>query len=179
LAEPELAETEPVPEPLDCLAELPFNPTESHTTDTAKAKLWIGKPAPVWLRTLAGSVDLEAAALAYLPFFAAYTSLDGPPEGTDLYLMVAMLGVVIYLYQLITYSLNGRTFGMAICGLRCAVMEEASQPISFKRRLWQAFGGTVALLCPPLNFVVTRLTEHQRGLADALAGTITLRRTQD
>ena len=93
--------------------------------------------------------------------------------------VVAMLAVVIYLYQLITYSLNGRTFGMAICGLRCAVMEEVSQPISFKRRLWQAFGGTVALLCPPLNFFVTRVTEHQRGLADALAGTITLRRTQD
>lgn len=165
--------------PLDETDELLASRLELRVNEIPKTKPWIGRPAPVWLRTLAGAVDLEAAALAYLPFFAAYTSLDGPPEGSDLYLMLGMLAVVVYLYQVITYSLNGRTFGMAICGLRCVVMAEVSQPVGFKRRLWQALGGTVALICPPFNFLVTRLTEHQRGLADALAGTITLRRTQD
>ena len=93
--------------------------------------------------------------------------------------MAGLLAAVVYLYQLITYSFNGRTVGMAICGLRCAALEEASRPLSFKRRLWQALGGTVALLCPPFNFLITRFTEYQRGLADALAGTITLRRARD
>jgi uncharacterized RDD family membrane protein YckC len=186
IASPEIEEEIAVAESMlaeaelfDNTAELVESPIERRVNETPKAKAWVGTPAPLWLRTLAGSVDLEVAALAYLPFFAAYTSFDGPPEGADLYLMVAMLAAVLYLYQLITYSLNGRTFGMAICGLRCVVMEEASQPVSFKRRLWQALGGTVALLCPPLNFFATRVTEHQRGLADALAGTITLRRAQD
>lgn len=152
---------------------------ETRPKPSKKSTLWVGKPAPIWLRALSGAVDLEAAALAYLPFFGAYTSLDGPPEWADLYLMVSILAVVVYLYQLITYSFNSRTFGMALCGLRCVDLTDASTPIPFKRRLWQSLGGTIGLLCPPLNYVVTRLTEHQRGLADALGQTITLRRSED
>ncbi len=152
---------------------------ETHANAGKKSNVWIGKPAPIWLRALAGAVDLEAAALAYLPFFGAYTSLDGPPGWSDLYLMASILAVVVYLYQLITYSFNGRTFGMALCGLRCVDLTDASTPIPFKRRLWQALGGTLGLLCPPFNFVVTRVTEYQRGLADALGQTITLRRSED
>jgi uncharacterized RDD family membrane protein YckC len=164
------------------LAALEQRATETNTstaTTGKKSHLWVGKPAPIWLRALAGAVDLEAAALAYLPFFGAYTSLDGPPEWADLYLMVSILAVVLFLYQLITYSFNGRTFGMALCGLRCVDATDASTQISFNRRLWQALGGTIGLLCPPFNFVVTRLTEYQRGLADALGNTITLRRAED
>lgn len=152
---------------------------EAHAHSTKKSSIWIGKPAPIWLRALAGAVDLEAAALAYLPFFGAYTSFDGQPERADLYLMAVILALVVYLYQLITYSFNGRTFGMALCGLRCVDVTDASITITFKRRLWQSLGGTIALLCPPINFVVTRVTEYQRGLADALGQTITLRRAED
>ncbi len=154
-------------------------PAETHANAGKKSNVWIGKPAPIWLRALAGAVDLEAAALAYLPFFGAYTSLDGPPEWGDLYLMASILAVVVYLYQLITYSFNGRTFGMALCGLRCVDLTDASTPITFKRRLWQSLGGAIGLLCPPFNYVVTRVTEYQRGLADALGQTITLRRSGD
>jgi uncharacterized RDD family membrane protein YckC len=156
-------------------------PAETAPTaaETRKANLWVGKPAPLWLRALAGAVDLEAAALAYLPFFGMYTSLDGPPGWADIYIMASSLAVVVYLYLLITYSFNGRTFGMALCGLRCVDVADASTPIQFQRRLWQALGGTVALLCPPFNYVVTRVTSYQRGFADALGQTITLRRSQD
>lgn len=161
------------------LAALEQQTAETRATAGKKSNVWVGKPAPIWLRALSGAVDLEAAALAYLPFFGAYTSLDGPPEWADLYLMASILAVVLFLYQLITYSLNGRTFGMALCGLRCVDVTDAGIPISFKRRLWQSLGGTIGLLCPPLNFVVTHLTEYQRGLADALGKTITLRRAED
>jgi uncharacterized RDD family membrane protein YckC len=161
------------------LAALEQQTAETRATASKKSNVWVGKPAPIWLRALAGAVDLEAAALAYLPFFGAYTSLDGPPEWADLYLMASILAVVLFLYQLITYSFNGRTFGMALCGLRCVDVTDASTPISFNRRLWQSLGGTIGLLCPPFNFVVTRLTEYQRGLADALGKTITLRRAED
>lgn len=148
-------------------------------TPSKKSNVWVGKPAPIWLRALAGAVDLEAAALAYLPFFGAYTSLDGLPEWGDFYLMASILAIVLFLYQLITYTFNGRTFGMALCGLRCVDLTDASTPISFQRRLWQSLGGTLGLLLSPFNYVVTRLTEHQRGLADALGQTITLRRAED
>jgi uncharacterized RDD family membrane protein YckC len=161
------------------LAALEQQTAETRTTTGKKSNVWVGKPAPIWLRALAGAVDLEAAALAYLPFFGAYTSLDGPPEWPDLYLMASILAVVLFLYQLITYSFNGRTFGMALCGLRCVDVTDAGTPISFKRRLWQSLGGTIGLLCPPFNFIVTRVTEYQRGLADALGKTITLRRSED
>ena len=161
------------------LAALEHQAAETRTTTSKKSNVWVGKPAPIWLRALAGAVDLEAAALAYLPFFGAYTSLDGLPEWGDLYLMASILAVVLFLYQLITYSFNGRTFGMALCGLRCVDVTDASTPIPLNRRLWQSLGGTIGLLCPPLNFVVTRVTEYQRGLADALGKTITLRRAED
>ncbi|MBI1762085.1 MAG: RDD family protein [Acidobacteria bacterium] len=170
----------PTPEQPVTPAEAAFEQqAELRAQTSKKSNVWIGKPAPIWLRALAGAVDLEAAALAYLPFFGAYTSLDGPPGWSDFYLMASILAVVLYLYQLITYSFNGRTFGMALCGLRCVDMTDASTPVPFNRRLWQALGGTIALLCPPLNYIVTRLTEHQRGLADALGQTITLRRAED
>lgn len=153
--------------------------TEAAAPESRKANLWVGKPAPLWLRVLAGAVDLEAAALAYLPFFGMYTSFDGPPSWSDIYVLASSLAVVVFLYLLITYSFNGRTFGMALCGLRCVDVNDASTPIQFKRRLQQALGGTVALLCPPFNYVVTRVTSYQRGFADALGQTITLRRAQD
>jgi hypothetical protein len=56
---------------------------------------------------------------------------------------------------------------------------EASSAIPFRRRLRQALGGAIGLLCPPFNLLVTRLTSYQRGLADALAHTITLRRVRE
>ena len=185
-AAPPLAEAEPVeaaaplePMPEAAAPETPVAFDQPIEPRAKKANVWIGKPAPIWLRALAGSVDLEAAALAYLPFFGAYTSFDGVPGWGDLYLMASILAVVMFLYQLITYSFNGRTVGMALCGLRCVDATDASTPITFKRRMRQALGGTIGLLCPPFNFVVTRVTEYQRGLADALGGTITLRRAND
>ena len=144
-----------------------------------KANVWLGQPAPLWLRTLAGICDIEAAAMLYLPFFGAYYTMEGTLNYTDYYIMGVMVVVVMFLYQLVTYTLNGRTFGMAIFGLRNFDVERANSRISFKRRLQQAFGGTVALLCPPFNFVVTRVTGFQRGFADALAKTVTLRRAQE
>ncbi len=164
--------------------EEPENPW--HTDAEAEAvalesdgQVWLGKPAPIWLRTLAGVCDVEAAAILYLPFFSAYYALEGSFALNDYYLMVGMAVVVMFLYQLVTFTLNGRTIGMALFGLRNFDVERVSNHISFARRLRQAFGGTVGLLCPPFNFVVTRVTGFQRGFGDALAKTVTLRRAQD
>ena len=142
-------------------------------------QVWLGKPAPIWLRTLAGVCDFEAAAILYLPFFSAYYALEGSFELNDYYLMAGMAVVVMFLYQLVTFTLNGRTIGMALFGLRNFDVERVSTHISFARRLQQALGGTMGLLCPPFNFVVTRVTGFQRGFGDALAKTVTLRRAQD
>jgi hypothetical protein len=144
-----------------------------------KGQVWLGQPASVPMRVLAGICDIEAAALLYLPFFGAYYTMDGALDFDDYYIMALMIVVVMFLYQLVTFTLNGRTLGMAIFGLRNFDVEQANQRISFKRRLQQAFGGTVSLLCPPFNFVVTRVTGFQRGFGDALAGTVTLRRAQE
>jgi uncharacterized RDD family membrane protein YckC len=159
-------------------ADTPATP-EDPAAAARQANLWLGKPAPLWLRALAGAVDLEAAALAYLPFFGMYSSLDGPPGWADLYVLGGSLAIVVYLYLLITYSFNGRTFGMMLCGLRCVDLADPGTPVNLQRRLWQALGGTVALLCPPFNYLVTRVSTHQRGLADVLAQTITLRRSPE
>lgn len=169
----------PATKPLKAKTETLPNQSTAETNESRKANVWVGKPAPLWLRATAGALDLEAAALAYLPFFGMYTSLDGPPGWSDIYFMVASLAVVVFLYELIMFSFNSRTIGMAICGLRCVDMQDASATIPFQRRWRQALGGTVALLCPPANYVVTRVTSYERGLGDALAQTITLRKAQD
>ena len=162
--------------------EEPANPW--HTDAEAAAlesdgQVWLGKPAPIWLRTLAGVCDVEAAAILYLPFFSAYYALEGSFALNDYYLMAGMAVVVMFLYQLVTFTLNGRTIGMALFGLRNFDVERVSNHISFTRRLQQALGGTVGLLCPPFNFIVTRVTGFQRGFGDALAKTVTLRRAQE
>ena len=164
--------------------EEPENPWHTDAEAEAAAlesdgQVWLGKPAPIWLRTLAGVCDVEAAAILYLPFFSAYYALEGTFELNDYYLMAGMAVVVMFLYQLVTFTLNGRTIGMALFGLRNFDVARVSTHISFARRLRQALGGTIGLLCPPFNFVVTRVTGFQRGFGDALAKTVTLRRAQD
>jgi uncharacterized RDD family membrane protein YckC len=141
--------------------------------------VWVGQPAPLWLRTLAGISDVEAAAILYLPFFSAYYAIEGSFDFEDYYLMAGMAVIVMFLYQLVTFTLNGRTIGMALFGLRNFDVEHAQLRISFSRRIQQALGGTVGLLLPPFNFIVTRVTGFQRGFGDALAKTVTLRRTQE
>lgn len=157
-------------------------PSPWHTDEEVvevKGQIWLGQPASITMRLLAGICDVEAAALLYLPFFGAYYTMENALDFDDYYVMGLMVIVVMFLYQLVTFTLNGRTLGMAIFGLRNFDVEHANLRISFKRRLKQAFGGTVGLLCPPFNFVVTRVTGFQRGFGDALAGTVTLRRAQE
>jgi uncharacterized RDD family membrane protein YckC len=166
-------EDEPEPNPWHTDAEA------EAVTQESDGQVWLGKPAPIWLRTLAGFCDVEAAAILYLPFFSAYYALEGSFALNDYYLMTGMAVVVMFLYQLVTFTLNGRTIGMALFGLRNFDVERVSTHISFARRLRQALGGTVGLLCPPFNFVVTRVTGFQRGFGDALAKTVTLRRAND
>jgi uncharacterized RDD family membrane protein YckC len=174
-AETQATVEEPEEEPTPWLTDAEVAEVAEHQSP----EIWLGKPAPLWMRTLAGVCDIEAAAVLYLPFFAAYYTMDGAFNSSDYYVMGLMVIVVMFLYQLITFTLNGRTFGMAIFGLRNFDVEKASNHISFKRRIQQAFGGTVALLIPPFNLIVTRLTGFERGFGDALAKTVTLRRAQE
>ncbi|MFZ4629303.1 MAG: RDD family protein, partial [Blastocatellia bacterium] len=130
------------------------------------------RPASFWIRSMAGGWDLEVLAVAYLPIFASYATVNTILARETLVVLAALLVVLVFVYQSVTLLLAGRTFGMAMQQLRLAPLAAGETRIYWHQHLRRAAGATVAFCCPPLNLLARAL--HRRGLSipDQFSGTI-------
>ncbi len=129
------------------------------------------KPASTWLRTLAGACDFEIIAIAYLPIFAAYATLNTSLSNAAFVILSLLLCAFTFIYQFVTLSLAGRTFGMAILNLRIVDKEYETRTVTLRQKALRAWGASIAFICPPLNFLVMRFNRHHYSLPDLLSGT--------
>lgn len=149
-------------------------PAVSRPAAKSKAK---DRPATMWLRTLAGACDFEVVAVAYLPLFGAYATLNpaatlNPGEGRDsLVIMILLLAMLVFCHQLLTLTLADRTSGMAFLNLRLVNLAGADKPVLFTQKFARAVAATAAFLCPPLNLLVMQSNQHRHSLPDLLSGT--------
>jgi uncharacterized RDD family membrane protein YckC len=128
-------------------------------------------PASLWVRTLAGACDFEIIALAYLPIFAAYATLNTSLGNEAFFILLLLLSAVILVYQSVTLFLAERSFGMALLNMKLVNTLDASLPITRRQKLLRACAATIAFLCPPLNFIVMRLNRQNLSLPDLVSGT--------
>jgi hypothetical protein len=130
------------------------------------------RPASFWIRSMAGGWDLEVLAVAYLPIFASYATVNTILARETLVVLAALLVVLVFVYQSVTLLLAGRTFGMAMQQLRLAPLATGATRIYWHQHLRRAAGATLAFCCPPLNLLARAL--HRRGLSipDQFSGTI-------
>ena len=128
-------------------------------------------PATLWVRTLAGACDFEVIAMAYLPIFAAYATLNTSFGKGAIFILTILLAATTFAYQAVTLSISGRTFGMALLNMHLINTEDESLPVTRRQRLLRAWAATVAFLCPPLNLIVMRLNKHRLSLPDLISGT--------
>lgn len=130
------------------------------------------RPASFWIRSMAGGWDLEVLAVAYLPIFASYATVNTILARETLVVLAALLVVLVFVYQSVTLLLAGRTFGMAMQQLRLAPLAAGETRIYWHQHLRRAAGATLAFCCPPLNLLARAL--HRRGLSipDQFSGTI-------
>lgn len=128
-------------------------------------------PAKIWVRTLAGACDFEIIAMAYLPLFASYATLNTSLGRDSLAIMFVLLATLTFCYQLLTLTLADRTSGMAFLNLRLVNVAGAGKPIVFTQKFARAVAATAAFLCPPLNLIVMQSNQQRHSLPDLLSGT--------
>jgi len=135
------------------------------------------RPASLWVRTLAGACDFEIIAIAFLPLFSSYATLNTSVGSESFILMFVLLAVLTFCYQILTLTLADRTSGMALLLLRLVNISDVETPISRSQILARAVAATVACLCPPLNFIVMQSNQHGHSLPDLISGTTLIERS--
>lgn len=135
------------------------------------------RTASLWLRILAGACDGEMIAIAFLPMFASYATLNTSLGNETYSLMFVLLAVLTFCYQLLTLTLADRTSGMALLQLRLVNIADIEKPISRSQLLARAAAATVAFICPPLNLIVIQSNHHRHSLPDVFSGTTLIERS--
>ena len=167
-------EAPPQPEPVSQPTARPHVKTEVIPLSALLRSLGMqeDRPASIWIRSMAGGWDLEVLAVAYLPIFASYATVNTVLARETLVVLAALLVVLVFVYQAVTLLLAGRTFGMAMQQVRLAPLTAGETRIYWHQHLRRAAGATLAFCCPPLNLLARAL--HRRGLSlpDQFSGTI-------
>jgi hypothetical protein len=145
------------------------------THSVAPLPLPEAKPATLWLRTLAGACDFEIIATAFLPLFGAYATLNTKVSIESFFVMAVLMGACVFIYQLVTLLIAGRTFGMALLGLNLVNTDDDEQPVTRRQKMLRAWAATFASLLLPLNWFITRLNRAHRSLPDLVSGTTIVR----
>ena len=131
------------------------------------------KPASLWVRTLAGGCDFEIVAISFLPIFAAYATLNTILGFETFFVMLVLLASLTFVYQAVTLTMAGRTFGMALLTLRLIPLEGGAQAtITRRQKLLRAWAATIAFLCPPLNLLVKMVNWRRLSLPDLVSQTV-------
>jgi uncharacterized RDD family membrane protein YckC len=130
------------------------------------------RPATFWVRTMAGCWDLEILAVAYLPIFASYATLNTILARETLVVLVGLLAVLCFVYQLVTLLMAGRTFGMAMQQMELRSLDDPEKRIRWHQYLRRAAGATIALFCPPLNLLIYTVQGRGLSIPDQLSGTL-------
>lgn len=136
----------------------------------------IGRMASLWIRTLAGGCDFEVVAVAFLPIFAAYASMNTIAGWETLLLMGMLLAVLSFVYQAVTLGAGGRTFGMALLNVRLISLSGEEEQVTRRQKMMRAWGATVAFVCPPLNLLVRLLNSRGLTLPDLISNTLPVER---
>ncbi|HMV81767.1 MAG TPA: RDD family protein [Blastocatellia bacterium] len=135
------------------------------------------RPATMWVRTLAAACDFEVLAVAYLPLFASYATLNpaatlSVTDGRDsLVIMVLLLATLTFCYQLLTLTLADRTSGMAFLNLHLVNIANPEKPVLFTQKFARAVAATAVFLCPLLNLISN---QRHHTLPDMFSGTTLL-----
>lgn len=131
-----------------------------------------GGHASFWVRTLAGGCDFEIIAVSFLPIFGSYAVLNTILEQETLVLMLILLAALTFVYQAVTLTIAGRTYGMAMLNLRLVSLGNDPELITKRQRLMRAWAATIAFLLPPLNLLVRQVNSRRLSLPDLVSGTI-------
>jgi uncharacterized RDD family membrane protein YckC len=127
--------------------------------------------ASLWVRTLAGGCDFEIIAMAYLPIFAAYATLNTSLGNEALFILMVLLAATTFVYQAVTLNISDRTFGMALLNMRLVNTDDESLAITRRQMLLRAWAATIEFICPPINFIFMRLNKKRLSLPDLVSGT--------
>lgn len=128
------------------------------------------QPASLWVRTLAAACDFEIIATTYLPIFGAYAVLNTSLGGASFMIMLLLLSVVVFIYQMVMLRFAGRTFGMALLNLNLVNTDDETMPITRRQIRLRAVAATITFICLPLH-LFTRFNLSQRSLPDWISGT--------
>ena len=131
-----------------------------------------GGRATFWVRTLAAGCDFEIIAVSFLPIFGAYAVLNTILEQETLVLMLILLTSLTFVYQAVTLTIAGRTYGMAMLNLRLVSLGDDPELITKRQRLMRAWAATIAFLLPPLNLLVRQSNVRRLSLPDLVSNTI-------
>lgn len=128
-------------------------------------------PATLWVRSLAAGCDLEILAMAFLPIFAAYATLNTSLGSEALFILGVLLSALVFVYQAVCLQVADRTFGMALLNLKLINTSDENMPITRQQKMLRAWGATLAFLCPPLNLIIMKANNRGLSLPDLISGT--------
>ncbi|QQS47314.1 MAG: RDD family protein [Acidobacteriota bacterium] len=128
-------------------------------------------PATLWVRSLAAGCDLEIMAMAFLPIFAAYATLNTSLGSEALFILGVLLSSLVFVYQAVCLQIAERTFGMALLNLRLINTGDENMPITRQQKMLRAWGATIAFLFPPLNLIIIKANRRGLSLPDLISGT--------
>lgn len=128
-------------------------------------------PASLWVRTLAAGCDLEILAMAFLPIFAAYATLNTSLGAAALFILGVLLSALVFVYQAICLQIAERTVGMALLNLKLINTSDENMPITRQQMMLRAWGATLAFLCPPINLIIMKANRRGLSLPDLISGT--------
>lgn len=131
----------------------------------------VSAPATLWVRTLAAGCDLEILAMAFLPIFAAYATLNTSLGSEALFILGVLLSALVFVYQAVCLQVAERTFGMALLNLKLINTSDENMPITRQQKMLRAWGATLAFLCPPLNLIIMKANSRGLSLPDLISGT--------
>ena len=133
-------------------------------------------------RVAAAVIDAEIIASSLLPLFGAYFFLSGWFEAPTFYIPILIAVLLITAYYFVTYSLAGRTMGMAWCNLHLANLSTASEPLApttttftIRQAIMRALGGTISLVLFPLNILCIARSDERLSISDYLSETQVVR----
>jgi len=138
------------------------------------------EPASLWARAMAGACDFEIIMLAYVPIFWSYAVLNKSIRaGSSFFnesalIMLLLLSAIALIYHLVTLSMAGRTFGMAMLNLTLLNTADESLPVTRWQKILRALASTIVFICFPLQFFA-RFIPSRRSLPDLISGTTVTR----
>ena len=115
--------------------------------------------------------------MAYLPVFGSYAVLNTSVGYESVMILLVLLAMLTFCYQLLTLTIANRTTGMALLRLRLVNSANREKPVTFTQKLLRAFAATAASFLPPINFLVIQSNPQHRSLPDLISGTSLLERS--